>query len=57
MILSKAFRQVQERLWGCEPFSLGKNNTLSMALLFFFCLMEDFVGLGVFHLLKAQKAN
>lgn len=60
VIISKAISQVQERF--LLLFSLRKDNALFMACLFFFffcflCMMENFVVLGVFHLLRAQKAN
>jgi len=59
MILSKPFRQVQERIFGFGFFffSLGKNYGLSMALLFGFCSHGRFCCFRCISFIKSSKGQ
>lgn len=57
VIISKAISQVQERFLLLFSLRIMPFSWHAFLFFYFLCMMENFVVLGVFHLLRAQKAN
>lgn len=57
VIISKAISQVQERFLLLFSLRIMPFSWHAFLFFYFLCMIENFVVLGVFHLLRAQKAN